>query len=732
LSTRSKYFVAVVLLAVLVFTLCLSGVVLHVPAQTVENSDNVEDDALAFVGRRGISALELEELKRRHGVREEGRNYNLIINGHGTGLRPPTDKEWMEIADKAYVVESILFSQPAESPLAVDLSVTPWFPPIGTQDGEGSCVAWAVGYYTKTFQEAREHGWDLSGAAWIGGYYGYPTPAYQDRIFSPDFIYHLVNWGVDEGSYFYDAVKLVCTIGASSWEKMPYDALNSSRWPSEEAWREAPLYRGSSSGYEVLALSTDVGITSLKNWLASEHLAMIGVDAYQYDYLTVNDVWTVDNYVSPAVNHANSIVGYDDDFEYVEEGQVRHGAFKIANSWDVGGWEHVPDGYYWISYKAMKQRVTYCFFYQDRIDYEPSLLASFRMDHSRRGECDILIGMGNSNDPVAAKSFSDPIKGGSLPFCSNNIVMDITEFEDAVSTAINQSFFMRVYDRGEPYARSGTHYWYSDGTPNSWFSFYQTFEIPESGATLNFWSYYEIEEDWDYGYVEAYDVNTDEWFTLQGLSTVSTLPNRQDNPNCPPEHEPTAYYDAGKWNAFTGFSDVLYEEEMDLTLFAGHSVDLYFTYWTDSYVLERGWYVDDIGIPEIGFFDDVESGLDGWAIFGGWYIDTSIVERVNGTVLSFSIEHYQNYSSGSLEALSMSRDVPVDTEDLTYVFAFAIAGDVDGDDSVDYDDLVMMAEAYGSRLGGSDYEPYADFDKDGDVNCRDLIILGRNYGKTAV
>jgi len=726
---RSRYWVAVVLLAVLAFMFCLSGVVLHVPAQTVENSDKAEDDAQAIVGRRKISALELEELKRKHGVQEEGKKYNLIIDGHGTGLRPPTDKEWTEIADKAYVVESILFSQPAESPSAVDLTVTPWFPPIGSQDGEGSCVAWAVGYYTKTFQEAKEHGWDLSGAVWIGGYYGYPTPAYQDRIFSPDFIYHLVNRGVDEGSYFYDAVNLVCTIGASSWEKTPYDPLNSSRWPSEEAWREAPLYRGNSSGYEVLDLSTDAGITSLKNWIASEHLAMIGVDANQYSSLTVDDVWTVDNYVNPAVNHANTIVGYDDNFEYWEEAQLRHGAFKVANSWDVGGtWENVPDGCYWISYKAMKQRVTYCFFYRDRIGYEPSLLASFKMDHSRRGECDILIGMGNSNAPVAAKSFSAPIKGGSFPFCSNSIVMDITEFKNIVRTAINQSFFMRVYDRGEPYAHSGTHYWYSDGTLNSWFSFNQTFDIPETGATLNFWSYHEIEQDWDYGYVEVHDLNTGEWFTLPGPATVSTLPNRQDNPNCPPEFEPTTYYDAGRWNAFTGFSDILYEEEMDLAQFAGHTIELYFTYWTDSYVLELGWCVDDIGIPEIGFFDNVESGLDGWTIFGGWYIDT----QVNGTILSFSIEHYQNYSSGFLEAVSTSRDVPVDTADLTYVFAFTIAGDIDGDHAVGYDDLVIMVGAYGSTSGSPAFEPYADFNKDSDIDCRDLIILGRNYGKTAI
>jgi hypothetical protein len=376
----------------------------------------------------------------------------------------------------------------------------------------------------------------------------------------------------------------------------------------------------------------------------------------------------------------------------------------------------------------MKRWVSYSFFYQDRIGYEPSLLASFRMDHSRRGECDILIAMGDSDAPVATKSFSSLINGGSFPFCSNNIVMDISEFRSTVPVVVNQSFFMRVYDSRKSYAHSGTHYWFSDGTLNSWFSFYKIFDIPATGATLNFWSYHEIEENWDYGYVEVHDLSTNEWFTLPGLATVSTPPYSEDNPNCPPEFEPTAYYAAGRWNAFTGFSDVLYQEEMDLTQFAGHTIGLYFTYWTDAYVLERGWCVDDIEIPEIGFFDDVESDLDGWTVAEGWSIDA----QINGTILSFSIEHYQNYSSGHLETVSTSRDVPVDAQDLTYVYAFTIAGDVDGDHNVDYDDLVMMVESYGSHDGVPAYEPYADFDWDGDVDCCDLRVLGRNYGKTAV
>ena len=696
------------------------------------------DDQARIVEHR-ITTLELRKLKREIGVWEEGGNYDQIINGYGTGLRPPTEDGWAEIANKTYMVERVLLNGVIQSPTSVDQTVKPWFPPIGDQGREGSCVGWAVGYYLKTFQEAKEHGWDLSGAKWEGGY---PTPAYQDRIFSPDFIYHLINGGVDGGSVLSDAINLVCAIGASSWERMPYDPADSTSWPSENAWREAPLYRGNSSGYEYLVLNTDDGLISLKNFLASGHLALISVDAYQYSNLTSEDFWTLDNYVNISTNHANTIVGYNDDIKYLEQGEWRYGAFKIANSWGEGGWENITDGCYWISYEAMKQRVEHCTFCRDRTDYRPELVSSFRIDHLKRGECEILIGMGTHNNPATTKSFSDLTDGGSHPFCSNNIVFDITEFKDVVPNVINQSFFMEIYDEGVPPTHSGMYEWYSDGASYSWFRLGQTFNIPETGATLKFWSYYEIEEDWDYGYVEAHDLDADEWYTLPGLMTVSTLPERQDNPNCPGEFEPATYHDAGRWNAFTGFSSVMYQEEMDLTPFAGHTVELYFTYWTDPFVLERGWYVDDIEIPEVGFFYDVESGLGDWT-YNGWSI--AIPEPpTTGTISSFSIEYYHSYSSDSLRAESTSHDVPINTTDQNRVFAELILthascfADLGGDGIVNIHDLFIVVKAFGSHgpdipnQGDPPSEKWnaaADVTQDGWINLHDLHEVANDYGK---
>jgi len=229
--------------------------------------------------------------------------------------------------------------------------------------------------------------------------------------------------------------------------------------------------------------------------------------------------------------------------------------------------------------------------------------------------------------------------GYSLPYIVNYV-----EFIDGAPE-------IQVYFDGDDYcgvpAYSGTYEWYSDGTPYSWFRLGHTFSIPETGATLNFWSYFEIEGNWDYGYVEVHDLVTDEWYTLPGLETVSTLPNPQENPNCLVEFEPTTYLAAGRWNAFTGHAPGYewYQETMDLTPFAGHNIELYFTYWTDPFVLELGWYVDNIEIPEIGFFDDVESGSGDWKVNAGWYLTDGIV--LNDFEVNF-IETMNKYKNNAL------------------------------------------------------------------------------------
>jgi immune inhibitor A len=118
-------------------------------------------------------------------------------------------------------------------------------------------------------------------------------------------------------------------------------------------------------------------------------------------------------------------------------------------------------------------------------------------------------------------------------------------------------------------------------------------------ATLHFWTWYDIEENFDYGYVV---VSTDEgrtWETLPGTHTTSEDPNR-------------ANYGQG----YTGKSDAWLEERVDLSSYAGQQILLRFWYISDPGLNQPGWLIDDISIPEIGFSDDAEQDDSGWTVDG--------------------------------------------------------------------------------------------------------------------
>jgi hypothetical protein len=481
--------VTVLFLSILISCLQVSYTSAQISSDSASSSNklsiilNYESFSLT---KHKMSATELQQYKNGAGVYQEGQNYNNIVNGHGTGLSSPTSSEWIAIAKDAYVVDRISGQTP---PDAVDLSVSEWFPPIGDQGQQGSCASFAVGYYCKTFQEAKEHSWNLTNAQWISGSNnGNISADYQSQVMSPAFIYNLINNGTDGGSDFETPIQLVSNVGISSWQNMPYDWQDYQSWPSENAWAQASLYRSNSTfGYQYLYVNTTQGATSLKNWLAEDNLATIAIDAYDnllnFTKTSDQDLFTTDNYINGDQDHAATIVGYNDSFTYMENGTLHNGAFKIANSWGIGdNWETIPDGCYWISYEAMKELSTSenpVILFGDLVGYQPQILATFNIAHAARSDCNITFGLGTPNAPIVTKNFTDFVFGGALPFCQNNIVFDLTEFQDYITSPHNQQFFMKVYDVG-PY-NGGT---ISTGTIN-YFAIGNTYSLQAPTQTSN-------------------------------------------------------------------------------------------------------------------------------------------------------------------------------------------------------------------------------------------------------
>lgn len=59
-----------------------------------------------------------------------------------------------------------------------------------------------------------------------------------------------------------------------------------------------------------------------------------------------------------------------------------------------------------------------------------------------------------------------------------------------------------------------------------------------------------------------------------------------------------------------------------------------------------------------------------------------------------------------------------------------LTGDINGDGTINDQDLNLLTQAYGSAPGDPNWNPNADLDKNNKINITDLNILGQDYGKT--
>lgn len=116
--------------------------------------------------------------------------------------------------------------------------------------------------------------------------------------------------------------------------------------------------------------------------------------------------------------------------------------------------------------------------------------------------------------------------------------------------------------------------------------------------TLTFWTWFDLESTYDYVYLEA-STDGETWEILITPSGTA------DNPTG------SSY----GW-AYTGDSGGWIKETIDLSRYAGEMVTLRFDYITDAAVVNRGFLLDDISIPEIGYFEDFESLDESWEAAG--------------------------------------------------------------------------------------------------------------------
>ena len=150
-------------------------------------------------------------------------------------------------------------------------------------------------------------------------------------------------------------------------------------------------------------------------------------------------------------------------------------------------------------------------------------------------------------------------------------------------------------------------------------------------ATLEFWTWFSLEEDWDYAYVEISADGGDTWDILEGKHTTSENPVGNNF-----------------GHGFTGSSQGWVQEKIDLSPYAGGIVLLRFEYVTDDTVYLDGFLIDDIAVPGLDLFDDAE-GDHGWQAEG-------FVRTDNALPQDYLVQVIEERADGEVSVRDMSLD----------------------------------------------------------------------------
>ena len=149
------------------------------------------------------------------------------------------------------------------------------------------------------------------------------------------------------------------------------------------------------------------------------------------------------------------------------------------------------------------------------------------------------------------------------------------------------------------YPHSGSYAFWSNKGDQSDMWITREFDLSEvtGSITLNYWTWYDLEADYDYVFLEI-STNGGEWRIIRAPSTISEDPSGNS-------------YGWG-YNGLSGGDGSWIQESVDLSAYAGETIQVRFEYITDAGINGEGFLLDDISIPEIGYSADFEEDDGEW------------------------------------------------------------------------------------------------------------------------
>ncbi|MCE7985887.1 MAG: hypothetical protein DYG89_32315 [Caldilinea sp. CFX5] len=182
----------------------------------------------------------------------------------------------------------------------------------------------------------------------------------------------------------------------------------------------------------------------------------------------------------------------------------------------------------------------------------------------------------------------------------------------------------------QPY--SGQRVWWSHRGDDSNTRLTRRFDLrtltPGTPVTMEAAFWWDIEPDYDYGYVV---VSRDQrkWQILPGQYTTTENPSGNSFGHAYTASSAAIDGQQGGWVT----------ERFDLSAFAGAEIWLRFEYVTDDAANASGWLIDDVRIPALDYTADFENNSEGWQSEGWLLTDNVLVQHWLVQIMTF--EHDQ-------------------------------------------------------------------------------------------
>jgi hypothetical protein len=250
-------------------------------------------------------------------------------------------------------------------------------------------------------------------------------------------------------------------------------------------------------------------------------------------------------------------------------------------------------------------------------------------------------GLDDEGNPFGVVGTDDPFSGATWSlngpssadnqsttssFIATSGILPVDEFKQF------ESWPSARWDKpGGPFEpHSGSRYVYSQIADVSYKRLTREIAVPSGGQPLTFWTSYDTEADWDHLFVEIHTVGQNDWTTLPDLNGHTTTATGQScDAGWVTLHPQLARYQTwdgvasctptgttGQWNAASGNSAGWQQWAVDLSAYAGRTVEVSIAYASDWATQGLGVFVDDVVLPDGSgtSFEGTDTG--GWVITG--------------------------------------------------------------------------------------------------------------------